>query len=521
MNQTHTANLHGENYILLSFLGLFIYIILINAWVADDAYITFRVLDNLVNGYGLRWNITERVQAFTNPLWLFVHVPFYLITTEVFLTTIFISLLFDIATFLMAVRLFKTSTGFIFAFWLVPLILSKSFVEYATSGLENPLTFFFLALFYLILRTENLSTFKFTCYCFLIAGLAGVNRLDSLIFYLPVLTYLFLSRLSWRTFAAATLGLTPLLLWEMFSLFYYGFLLPNTAYAKLSTGLPAADYFQQGLIYAIDLAKNDPIATVIIILAILTILQSFYHSWVSRSNPTLAQFLGMGFLLYCVYVIKVGGDFMSGRFWTAPFFLAVLWLNDCFRPYDAALGEYKYLIGVVLIGVFMGIFPKSLTQATIPPSGIADERGFYLKTNSLLNYLRDTPTSHDFAKAGIELSQVAKDEKSRSVTIVTAMGMRGFYAGPHVTVIDLFALGDALLARIPVVKNEATWRIGHFIRPIPEGYPEFHQTGSFDKMPKILVEYYKPLHYIIAGPLFDWERLQTIWRFNWGVYDVW
>jgi len=38
------------------------------AWVCGDAYITFRTIDNLVHGYGLRWNVDERVQAFTHPV---------------------------------------------------------------------------------------------------------------------------------------------------------------------------------------------------------------------------------------------------------------------------------------------------------------------------------------------------------------------------------------------------------------------------------------------------------------------
>jgi hypothetical protein len=47
------------------------------AWVFDDAFITFRTIDNFVGGYGLRWNIAERVQTFTHRLWLMVLTPVY------------------------------------------------------------------------------------------------------------------------------------------------------------------------------------------------------------------------------------------------------------------------------------------------------------------------------------------------------------------------------------------------------------------------------------------------------------
>jgi hypothetical protein len=53
--------------------------------VGDDAYFTFRTIDNFVHGYGLRWNIAERVQAYTHPLWLLLLTPFYWITGEPFL----------------------------------------------------------------------------------------------------------------------------------------------------------------------------------------------------------------------------------------------------------------------------------------------------------------------------------------------------------------------------------------------------------------------------------------------------
>jgi len=35
----------------------------------DDAYISYRYAENLVNGHGLVWNPGERVEGFTNPLW--------------------------------------------------------------------------------------------------------------------------------------------------------------------------------------------------------------------------------------------------------------------------------------------------------------------------------------------------------------------------------------------------------------------------------------------------------------------
>lgn len=57
-------------FVLLILLGIFALVLYRSAWLCDDAYITFRTVDNFINGYGLRYNTGERVQAYTHPLWL-------------------------------------------------------------------------------------------------------------------------------------------------------------------------------------------------------------------------------------------------------------------------------------------------------------------------------------------------------------------------------------------------------------------------------------------------------------------
>ena len=40
-------------------------VVFCTAWLTEDAFITFRTVDNFINGYGLTWNTGERVQAYT------------------------------------------------------------------------------------------------------------------------------------------------------------------------------------------------------------------------------------------------------------------------------------------------------------------------------------------------------------------------------------------------------------------------------------------------------------------------
>ena len=134
--------------ILILLIG-FLTIITRRAWLNDDAYITFRTVDNLVNGFRLTWNTTERVQSYTHPLWMFMLSIPYFFTREIFYT----AMAFSIAVSFTAILLFT----FVIArsklnamIGLLILGFSNAFVDYSTSGLANPLTHLLMALFYIV-----------------------------------------------------------------------------------------------------------------------------------------------------------------------------------------------------------------------------------------------------------------------------------------------------------------------------------------------------------------------------------
>ena len=97
----------------------------------------------------------------------------------------------------------------------------------------------------------------------------------------------------------------------------------------------------------------------------------------------------------------------------------------------------------------------------------------------------------------------------------SAVGMFGYAAGPEVTVIDDFGLGDPLLARLPVA-TPWRWRIGHFQRAVPEGYLRARATGDTGGMQPDLARYWEQLRLVVSGPLFAPERLLAIARLNLG-----
>src|SRR5205814_8237183 len=112
-------------------------------------------------------------------------------------------------------------------------------------------------------------------------------------------------------------GVSLLLAWECSSVVYYGFPLPNTAYAKLGGGVPRADLAVQGLVYLLDSIALDPLTLTTIAASIaLTMAGGSRRDW-----P-----IAIGLVLSVAYVVAVAGDFMSGRFFAAPFLCAVILL---------------------------------------------------------------------------------------------------------------------------------------------------------------------------------------------------
>jgi hypothetical protein len=82
---------HHSKFVAVSLFG-FAVIVVVNAWMADDAFITLRTVDNFVAGHGLTWNVQERVQAYTHPLWMFLLSLLYVFTREPYFTGIFLGL---------------------------------------------------------------------------------------------------------------------------------------------------------------------------------------------------------------------------------------------------------------------------------------------------------------------------------------------------------------------------------------------------------------------------------------------
>jgi len=470
------------------------------AWMSDDAYITLRSVDNIVNGFGPRWNVAERVQAFTHPAWLMVITPVYAITREAFFTVLTLQI------FLTALAVGVCCHALARHPWhavmgVAALVGSKAFVDFSTAGLENPLTHFLLILFLLTWRRHIDGAPRIAQLGLLTSALL-LCRLDMGVLLAPMLAFALWRGATWRNVAAFGLSMAPFVVWEAFSFLYYGLLVPNTALAKLPAGVSQWSLMVQGVRYLQATWYFDPFTLVIIATSLAVLL------WSGRAGRLVAA----GVVLHLAYVIGAGGDFMAGRFLTPAVVAGVAgvigFASARVAPIGALLVAPVLVVGGLLnptaplrTGSDFGIAP---TSGDFDRFGVTDERRFYYPTLGLLRVLQGkaTPADHSWAAFGAKV----RDER-RDVVLASNVGLFGYYAGPSVYIIDRNALGDPFLARLP---PKPGWRAGHYERDIPEGYFESRRANRNVITDARLHRLYDHVDRVTRGRIWDGARLRAL-----------
>jgi arabinofuranosyltransferase len=503
---------------------LFVFVCLKNAWVSDDAYISFRSVEQFFAGNGLRWNIDERVQVFTSPLWFLFLLLGRVLSTDLFLVTVCMSFFCMLGVLWVARKNMDT------ALWMVFLVLASNswaVMDFSSSGLENPLVFLllgcFLSGYYRYLFHLEVGAFR---YAMVALGLLAITRHDmaTLVFFPSCyLAFIVWQRSGFRSLLVHTVPVwVPLLVWTMFSVIYYGMPFPNTAYAKMMHGVPRQELMDFGKLYLYVSFRFDSISSLIVLLLALRVI-------VFRERAFLFIFLGV--LCNLFYVWYVGGDFMLGRFVSASVLVSAFALCLPFpekKRHGIKLKATSFAIAILLlVFALMTSSPLKLRadsgfdigkgQRHFSWNGILNERNFYFKTNSLWAWLnrdgsRPFP-DHKWCLKGITASQSGKNASKFG-----GIGMYGYCAGKELLIIDNLALADPFLARLPK-PPERDWRAGHFNRPLPAGYKVSRESGVNKLGEPHLRSLLDDVKLVVNGPLFSRERWQAIWRLNTGHHD--
>lgn len=319
-------------------------------FLQDDAYITFRYAANLLKGIGPVWNDGERVEGYTNALWMLlsagalavglpVETFVYMAGMVLFPTTLW-------STYRLVARL--TSDHWLALGSVALLTAIYSFRAYATGGLETQLqTCCIVGLAWVAWRDEAGLSLRQSVVCGVLATAAITCRLDSVVLVTTILGARLLLEVRrgglrlWRSLAPAVLVPTVVLAgWFAWKVSYYGRILPNTFYAKTGLG----EHLERGLTFVWSFIVNywfylPPLGAVLAAVA------------AHRSNRR-ATFgaLALAVLCWLGYVVKVGGDFMDYRF-----LVPILPLLAILSFWGAsALPWPKIAAGTLLVSVAVG-----------------------------------------------------------------------------------------------------------------------------------------------------------------------
>jgi len=486
----------SKKTIFLILMAVYLIALIRTAWISDDAAITLRTVLNFLNGYGPRFNIDERVQAYTHPLWFLIISTFSIVIKNVFYTTFILSIGISLLTvWLLFIRLATNVYGAIAAGLIF--LLSKAYIDFSTSGLENPLSHLLIVSAVLLaINARKNEQFKNLTFFFLNCSFLYLSRPDLLLLIFP-LSLLVLSKYRnapGNAIKAICIGILPWLIWTLFSVYYYGVPFPNTAYAKLATGIPFIERANQGLHYLEHSIYTDPLTIICIALGIFGGL----------SSNALRASLAFGVVLYLAYIVSIGGDFMEGRFLTAPLLISAIQISryQFSKKYFLILISLIFGFGLLSIGSTL-LSDERYSNIRFAENGIADERGYYFQHLGLLTAQKQTYAMPDW-KPG-----------DRKVDIACGgLGFKGIFAGPGTHFIDVCALSDPLLARTPTLSTPL--RVGHYERALPPGYVESVVNDKNLIQDERIASVYNAIRSVTRDELTDAQRIKEIFEINFG-----
>ncbi|MBI5216671.1 MAG: tetratricopeptide repeat protein [Ignavibacteriae bacterium] len=308
---------------LIALLGLLYYHAKHFNFVQDDSFITFRYVKNFAEGHGLVFNIGERVEGYTTFLWTILLAVPAILNFDMISTSQIIGVLFGLATLYLMYRLsleISTENRPIgFSLIAILFLACNSAVAYwSISGMETGMFMFLTVLSVWLYIKERKQEKKFAYAPFAFVLLSLTRPEGMYLFGLTMMHFIaevFLDKernrkeefkrlVMWGALYAIPIGL--FMGWR---LFYYGWLFPNTYYAKAGF---SKEYFNAGVDYFWQFAQMDLFWGALLVLPIALLL------WKRRSSEIL--YLSFLILTYTAYIVSVGGDVLPNF----RFFISIL-----------------------------------------------------------------------------------------------------------------------------------------------------------------------------------------------------
>ncbi len=451
------GNLPGRIGWILPCLGLLYLALYHFDFILDDPFISFRYARNLLDGYGLVFNPGEKVEGYSNFLWIVLLLPFMKAGLSPVVTSKVLGLFFGVLTTYYSYRLsllvFEDDLQkYRRAFYSSALTgFSWYFALWSVGGLESSLfSFLVLLSVYLFIRSEyHHGTLDWS---FVPLGIAGMTRPEApllfIAFFIAKLFVLYRKRRRIEYMILWTAGVSLIFgSYFVWRASYYGQILPNSYYAKTLGG---TQQYVQGVRYLLTFFASQ--GRVFLLLCTLSMFGLVRLLFRNAGIRLILFFLSV----YVAFIIYAGGDWMSGYRFIAQIYplYAVLLASGTVELVSFATARLN-------MGAFAGPVAATLFSLMI---------GFSLH-NSFQNLRRSAPWLGNWydklslSPAGPYYDVALYLDHNAPAGSWIALGEAGIipYYAAHINVIDILGLMDRHIARIPGLlhqKGDAGYVLG-------------------------------------------------------------
>lgn len=355
---------------------------LCHSYYEDDAYISLRYARDLLDGAGMTWNPGERIEGYTNFLFILLEAGLGKLGMNLVLASLVISFAAFIGLLIVLWRYLSRQPGTLHAPANRALAIclvgsSVPLLAWCWGGLESVLFAFFctVSVCDTLLWLKGKGSAKAAFGIGIWLALATLTRPEGLLFLGVTGLFLLLKRerfswLCWMT-AAFAIVFIPYMAWRAW---YFGELLPNTYYAK-AWGIAPAILWSHGATYLLRCLLLPP-------WLILFAAGLFISAARARAVTAPILYLALLAAAFLFYIAGSGGDFMpyvrflvpvipllallayhclerlerySARRWHDLVFL----LTACMLAQPAAVGRYDMLSPGAISGLAVADYVKS------------------------------------------------------------------------------------------------------------------------------------------------------------------
>lgn len=277
----------------------------------DDAYISFRYARNLAEGHGPVFNPGERVEGYSNPLFVLLVAPafFFLPIEAIYYYAVTLNVLCLIAAVAVLIHICNLRFGARAGPIAVAITAASPLLWHAAySAMETPMVVLgFMLLWCAVTRAELEKP-----YAGVLAGacvLLVLTRVDGFVMCGVAGLYLMVTK-QWRPFITAFVStVVPLIGITIWRLTYYGYPLPNTYYVKVSGDL------DQRLLYAWRiLDRMTFIHAYIAVMTVCVVAGVLVMALHRRAPRKLLRFEMFFPVVWMAYWFYIGGDIFKDRF---------------------------------------------------------------------------------------------------------------------------------------------------------------------------------------------------------------